>query len=138
MDTLHQRRLRTPTGGFTLVEVVILMAVIAILAAAVVPAYRQHGLRGNRAAAQAVLTDLAGRQHQYRIDARGFATGTAQLHMPVPAAVAAVYDVDIVAPEDAVPPTFTVRATPRAAQRADTCGTLSIDEAGTRLPAACW
>lgn len=124
--------------GFTLVELVIVMAVVAILAAALVPAYRDQVLRGHRAAAQAVLTELAGRQHQYRADARTYAQSSVQLRATIPASVAERYDVEVLAPAGAVPPTFLVRATPRTAQAADACGTLAIDEAGNRTPAACW
>ena len=50
--------------GFTLIELMITVAVIAILAAVAMPSYREYVLRGNRLEAQSLLSDAAARQER--------------------------------------------------------------------------
>ncbi len=51
--------------GFTFVELMITVAIIGILVAIALPSYRQYILRGNRAAAQAEMMDIANREQQF-------------------------------------------------------------------------
>lgn len=125
--------------GFTLVELVVVMAIAAILAAIAIPNYSEYVLRSNRSSAQAFISDLATRQAQFFMDRRTYATTVAALNMPVPNEIATRYDVAIAV--NAGPPlTYTVRATPTGPQAHDRCGALTIDQAGTKTAAAsrCW
>jgi len=65
--------------GFTLVELVIVMAIVAILAAIAVPSYREYVLRTNRALAKNALSDLAQRQENYYVDHKGYAIDIGRL-----------------------------------------------------------
>ena len=56
--------------GFTLIELMMAIAIIAILAAIAYPAYQKHLAKGRRAAAQAYLMDIAQREQQYFLDQR--------------------------------------------------------------------
>ncbi len=136
---IAQHRIRcTASGfGFTLIELVITVAVVAILAAFAYPAYTNHVRRSHRVAAQGVMTDFATRQHQFFLDTRSYATDVATLRASVPTAVAARYAVTIAAVAGP-PAAFTLTATPQGSQAADSCGVLTIDQAGTKTPVACW
>ena len=49
------------SGGFTLIEILVAITVVAILASIAYPSYQDHMRKGRRAAAQAFLVDAASR-----------------------------------------------------------------------------
>ena len=128
-----------PHRGFTLVEMLIVMAIIGIIAVFAYPSYEAYVVRNNRAAAQAVLLDIAQRQQQYLLDSRSYATW-AQLTaagVTVPSNVSQYYDVTTT-PAGGPPPTFTATATPIVGKRQASDATLQIDQAGVKTPAGKW
>ena len=50
---------RRPAAGFTLIELMITVAIIAILASVAYPSYRDHVAKGRRAEAKALATEAA-------------------------------------------------------------------------------
>lgn len=129
--------------GFSLIELMIAVAIIGILAAIAYPSYSNYLMKGRRASAQAHLVDIAQRQEQYLLDARTYAESLGTLNMTTPDDVSAYYAIALVADNTAgVPPSFTVTATPKAgtAQVNDQCGTLDIDNTGNKTAGAagCW
>jgi len=52
-------------SGFSLVELIVVAAIIGILMAISLPAYKEYIIRANKSAAKAVLMDVASRQEQY-------------------------------------------------------------------------
>ena len=125
--------------GFTLIEVVVVMAVVAILAAVAIPNYSEYVMRSHRSEAQSFISDVANRQSQFFLDRRSYAATVAALNMTVPAEVATRYTVSI-ATVVGPPAGFQVTATPMGPQATDRCGLLTIDQAGTRTAATtrCW
>jgi type IV pilus assembly protein PilE len=122
---------RRSQRGFSLVELMIVIAVIGILAGIAYPSYTQYQIRSNRADAQAYLMDLAQRQQQFLMDSRAYATSEAVLGVTPPAGVDRHYSINIVTPAG-LPPTFTITASPRANTVQAGDGNITINQAGAR------
>ena len=128
------------TLGFTLIELAVVMAVAAILAAVAIPNYSEYVMRSHRSAVQSFISDVASRQSQFFLDRRNYATTVAALHIADPPAdVTARYTVTI-AVVAGPPAAFQVSATPIGTQATDRCGLLTIDQAGNRTAVGprCW
>jgi type IV pilus assembly protein PilE len=127
--------------GFTLIEVMVTVAIVAILAGVALPSYRDHLRKSRRAEAQAYLMAVASRQQQFLLDTRGYAASLTTVGVAVPANVAAVYDL-AVATVVGPPPTFVLTATPKATtdQVYERCGPLTIDQTGAKTAtlSTCW
>jgi len=126
--------------GFTLIELMIAVAILAILAMIAIPTYSNQMIKGRRSAAEAVLLDIAQREQQYLLDARSYAYSVATLNTTTPVNVSAYYTITFLPspPPVAGPPVFTAVATPIAgtAQAGDV--TLTIDNTGAKTPAGTW
>ena len=125
---------KRPAQGFTLIEMMVVVAVIGILAAVAYPSYQQYLRRAHRADAQAYLMDIAQLQQQYFTDSRAYAPDVATLNRPVPSTVSPFYTITITL--GALPPSFVVTATAIGGQVPD--GNLSLDNTGAKTPAALW
>ena len=131
------RRTHCRNAGFTLIEVMIAVAVVAILAIVSLPSYAEFVKRGTRADAQAFLMEGALRQQQRLVDRRAYAATIGDLGLALPQSLTGKYAVSMSAPAT-VPPSFTISAAPQGAQTIEGCGTLSLTSSGDRAPARCW
>ena len=120
--------------GFTLIELVIVVAVIGILAAVAFPSYINQVRKSNRAAAQAFMLDLANRQTLYLGTARSYGT-LGELGFPaestMPNEVTKFYTIKV-DPVVGPPPSFTITAEPKSGTKQVEDGWLAVDSAGTK------
>lgn len=123
--------------GFTLIELVIVVAIVGILAAIALPSYREYVVRGNRAAAQATMMEIANREQEYFLANRSYASkATLEANgYALPADVSRNYSYGITL--DAGPPVgFTINFTAEGGQESD--GDLSLTSAGIKSPSSKW
>lgn len=132
MKVMHREQ------GFTLIELMITVVIVAILAAVAYPSYQNHIIRGNRAAAQQFMLDVAERQAAFLLDARSYAAtlGAGGLNVAVPSEVSRHYNVTVAV--GAAPPSYTITATPVAGSTQASDATLTLDNLGQKTPAAKW
>lgn len=117
--------------GFTLVELLMTIAIIGIVMTIAWPNYQQYIAKGKRAEAQSFLMDLAQRQQQFLLDARRYAVDEDELGITVPANVAENYDLEEFE-IDGPPPYILITLTPKATRAQKDDGTLTIDSAGVK------
>jgi len=128
----RQPTLRHRQGGFTLIELMMVIAIVGILAAIGYPSYINSVIKSNRAAAQSYLMDLAQAQQQFFNDSRSYAADEDALGISIPERVGASYAIGFTLVAGP-PPTFTISATPKTGSRQVGDGILSIDNTGTKL-----
>lgn len=125
---------RTLSRGFTLIELMITVAVVGILAAVAYPAYTSHIARVNRSAVQSFMYAVANKQEQYLLDARSYADTLAKLSLSVPAELTSRYTVSLAMDMTATPPSYLITATPIGAQLSNDarCGELTLNQQGVK------
>ena len=127
---------RQRRNGFTLIELMITVAVVAILTAIAYPSYTSYIRKGKRATAQAALMDLASRQQTYLLDRRVYTTVQADVGFTVPSEIQSAYTISITcSPSNCASGGFTATATPAGSQAVSGEQTLTIDNTGAKTPA---
>ena len=115
--------------GFTLIELMIVVAIVGILSAVAYPSYTEYVRRGHRADARAGLL-----QAQQWLERAATATGSYPTALPATLTWAndstKRYTISIGGP--ATTSTFTLTATPKGAQVGDKCGNFTVTHTGLR------
>lgn len=121
--------------GFTLIEVMIVVAIIGILAAIAIPSYAEYVRKSRRVDAQAVLLELAQDAERHYTRLNTFTDYT--INTGLTARLGGFYAVTFAVTGGQ---TITFTATPQGSQASDTCGTLTLSNTGARTPATqgCW
>ena len=117
--------------GFTLIELMIVVAIVGILAAVAYPSYQDHVRKGNRAAAQAFMMEVAQRQQNYLLNNRSYAASVTDLGMTVPVDVSKYYSVTGFT-LSSTPLGFVLRLDPVSGSVQATDGALCLANTGER------
>lgn len=128
-------------GGFTLVELMITVAIMAIIAAIAIPSYTGYLTRARRSAAEQLVMQIASKQQQYIVDARSYTAtiGSGGLNISsqdgwtcTATCTNGSYTVSVVVDNTATPPTYTISATPVATGSQASDGTISYTSTGAK------
>lgn len=138
--------------GYTLIEALIVVAILGILAAIAIPSYQRSIMSGNRSVAQAGLLDLANRLEQFYLDNKTYTDDLTNLGFPA----AMVFDsggdsaiavnnsqsvvgsastnrIYVLKIDAAVANSFSVSAVPQLKQADDAeCATLTLTNTGAK------
>ncbi len=124
-------------GGFTLIELMVVVIIVAVLTAIALPAYNNQIVRSNRAAAQAEMLNIANLQQQYLLSNRAYMTATEL------AATGFVLDPDVaknytysIAFAPGTIPNYTLTFTAGGRQASD--GNMTMNDQGVGTPADSW
>lgn len=116
-------------GGFTLIELVITIAIVAILAAIAVPAYTDQMRKARRGQAKADLVEYAQMAERWHTVNNTYVGWTPPASVS-PRTGAAHYSI---AASNLAAATFTLTAAPTSSsQSSDRCGTLTVNQAGRK------
>ena len=139
-----KRSLHPRQAGFTLIELMVVVAIVAIVFAVAFPSYERYVVRAKRAVGQNMLMQVADRQQQFFMDNKRFAADLTNLGFTASpfmvdddgaSTVAgdpdAVYSVAL---SNVTATTWTATATPLNGQlsRDTSCGNLTINQAGAK------
>jgi type IV pilus assembly protein PilE len=123
---------RVRTAGFTLIELMVVVLVVALLAAIAVPTFQDQLRRGRRAEAMNGLEALAQSQERWRANNPVYAS--AGDLGAVPSSEFYAFSIPVNTAR-----AYTLRATATGAQLRDSaCLTIEMTSAGLRTPAECW
>jgi len=124
--------------GFTLIELMIVVAIVGILAAIAYPSYTSHILKTRRTAAQACLSELGQFMERYYTTNMSYSSATLP-STQCRSDLTNFYTLSFTTGQPTAT-TYAIQAVPAGAQSNDTCGTLSLTQTGAKSPttAGCW
>ena len=131
--------------GFSLIELLVAVAIIGILTAVALPSYRNYVMKSNRTVAINAILELASRQARYYTTNNGYSTSMVTLGYaadpnPVPSASQTYYNVSVAATTAS---SFSLQAVPVGSQASDACGTYTYTDLGVQgvssgTVSTCW
>jgi len=131
------QRYQRAQQGFTLIELMAVVVIVAVLLAVALPAYQKQVIRGKRAAAQSEMLAIANIQQQYLLSNRAYMDTSllTSIGYALDPDVSKNYTMSIVLGTQAVP-SYDLTFTPIGSQTSD--GPLTLDEQGVGTPSDKW
>lgn len=131
---------KSPGAGFTLIELMIVVAIIGILAAIAYPGYQEYVMRTNRAEARAILLENAQLLERHFTTTNDYSTFGGVIGQS-PKTGTPKYSITVAGGAT----TYTLTAAPEGAMASDSkCGTLTLDNTGAKTKSGsesteyCW
>ena len=130
--------------GFTLIELMVSVAIIGILVGIAVPSYSSYIQKSRRTSATTALLDLASREAKYYSTHNAYTTSMTELGyasagpIAIPDDTSNYYSLSVAYYSDTTG--FTATATPAGTQATDSCENYTIDYFGVKTPLikGCW
>ncbi|OUS17457.1 hypothetical protein A9Q88_04275 [Gammaproteobacteria bacterium 50_400_T64] len=134
---------RVKARGFTLIELMIVVAIIAITAAIALPSYQNQIEKTRRGVAKADLIELTSFMQRFYTENNRFDQDRAGNAVALPFSESPTdgatkfYDLTVVTAQS----TYTLTAAPKGAQSGDSCATLTVAHTGAKTHSSgsnCW
>ena len=138
----HTKLIKRIFKGFSLVELMIAVAIVAILVALALPSYTRYIRKANRGEAQHILLNWANNQEIWRANNTSYADDLASPN-GIPLPFHANYTFSLGAPNPPTASAYILTATATGDQakdedKGDSCTVLTLDQSNAKTPGDCW